>query len=300
MTFEADRAERLDKFLVRMLPDFSRTRLAVVAGSGGVLVDGHRRRASFMLRPGWTVELDLPSSAPPHDLSPAGIPIEVLYEDESLLVVNKPRGLAVHPAATLKEPSLVNALLARSHGLSTTAGDYRPGIVHRLDKDTTGVMVVAKVDAVHVDLARQIEGKSAERRYVAIVAGDLSQGRFTVDAPLGRDPHHRIRMAVTAGGKHAVTHVKKLRRLESGTLIGVRLETGRTHQIRVHLRAVGHPVLGDRLYAPKEFQIGPIQLHAAFLAFDHPTTQERVGFYAAPPADFLGAEFVSREFLDPF
>jgi 23S rRNA pseudouridine1911/1915/1917 synthase len=300
MTYTADRPERLDKFLTRMMPDFSRTKLAALAGTGEVNVDGRPQRSSFMLHPGATVEVaSLPETAV-HDLTPSNIPIDVLYEDDSLLVVNKPRGLAVHPAATLKEPSLVNVLLGRSHELSTAAGDYRPGIVHRLDKDTTGAMVVAKNDASHLHLAKQIEGKSAERRYVAVVAGDLAQERFTVDAPIGRDVHHRVKMAVAPGGKHAVTHIKKLRRMEAGTLIAVRLETGRTHQIRVHMRAVGHPVLGDRLYAPKEWQNGPIQLHAAFLSFEHPTSGDRVQFYAEPPSDFLGATFVERSDLDPF
>jgi 23S rRNA pseudouridine1911/1915/1917 synthase len=300
MTFTADRSERLDKFLTRMMPDFSRTKLAALATAGEVLVDGRAQRSSFMLQAGATVDVAGPPLTEAHDLTPFDMAIDVLFEDDSLLVVNKPRGLAVHPAATLKEPSLVNVLLGRSHSLSTAAGDYRPGIVHRLDKDTTGAMVVAKNDAAHLNLAKQIEGKSAERRYVAVVAGDLAQDRFTVDAPIGRDTHHRVKMAVVSGGKHAVTHVKKLRRLEAGTLLVARLETGRTHQIRVHLHAVGHPVLGDRLYAPKEWQAGPIQLHAAYLAFEHPLSGERVQFYAEPPADFLGGSFVDRSDLDPF
>jgi 23S rRNA pseudouridine1911/1915/1917 synthase len=300
MDLRADREERLDKFLARSLPNFSRTKLAALAASGGVLVEGRPQKASFMLQPGLEVKLEVPADSPAQDLSPADIPIEIVYEDEHFLVVNKPRGLAVHPAATLHEPSLVNALLGRSCTLSTAAGDFRPGIVHRLDKETTGLLIVAKGDLVHAHLARQIEGKSAERRYVAVVAGDLAQQRFTVDAPLGRDPAYRTRMAVVPGGKRAVTHVKVLRRLDAGTLIAVRLETGRTHQIRVHLRAVGHPVLGDTLYAPKEWRDGPIQLHAAFLEIEHPMSGQRMAFYVAPPPDFVGAEFVSQGDLEPF
>ncbi len=300
MQFVADKAERLDKFLVRMMPTFSRTKLAASVTAGGVLVDGRAQRPSFMLSPGSVVDVEAEPETPPHDLTPSDMEIQVLYEDDDLLVVNKPRGLAVHPAETLKEPSLVNVLLGRSHGLSSAAGSFRPGIVHRLDKETTGAIVVAKNDVAHLHLAKQIEGKSAERRYVVVVAGDLMQERFTVDAPIGRDPRHRVKMAVAAGGRRAVTHFRKLRRLDAGTLAAARLETGRTHQIRVHALAVGHPVLGDRLYAPKEWQDGPMQLHAAFMAFEHPISGERIEVFAPPPADFLGAGWVERTDLDPF
>jgi len=300
MHLVADRPDRLDRFLARMLPDHSRTKLAKLIALGEVTVDGEIQKPSFALETGMTVALAEPEDAAAHDLTPADIALEILYEDEDLLVVNKPRGLAAHPAATLKEPSLVNALLGLKTELSTAGGDFRPGIVHRLDKDTTGLMVVAKNDAAHVALAKQMETKTAERRYFAVVAGSVEQAQFTVAAPIARSKQNRLLMAVDVHGKPAVTHVKRLARIENGTVVGCRLETGRTHQIRVHLRAIGNPVLGDTLYAPREVSSGPLQLHAAYLAFDHPTSGERIAVYASPDSDFYGRDMVSRDLLDPF
>jgi len=251
-----------------------------------------------MLEIGSEVTLDEPQEAEAHDLTPAEIPLDVLFEDESFLIVNKPRGLATHPAASLKEPSLVNALLARSHALSTVGGDFRPGIVHRLDKETTGLLIIAKNDAAHVNLAKQIESKSAERRYFANVAGNVERERFVIDAPIGRDKAVRQKMAVDPKGKHALTHVKLITRHSAGTLVALRLETGRTHQIRVHLRAIGNPVLGDSTYSPKEHGQGPLQLHAAYLEVDHPISGERMRFFAAPPEDFAAAELATRSAVE--
>jgi 23S rRNA pseudouridine1911/1915/1917 synthase len=291
----ADSHERLDKFLARTLPQHSRTKLARLVDDGSVLVDGEPQKPSFHLEPGMQVVLDEPSESAPHDLTPADIPIEVVYEDDDLLVINKPRGLASHPATSLKEPSLVNALLSRSHSLSQAGGSFRPGIVHRLDKETTGLMVVAKNDEAHVALAKQIESKAAERRYVAVVAGDVEREQFVVNAPLARDKKDRLKIAIDPLGKEAITHVRKIGRIEAGSVLALRLETGRTHQIRVHLRAIGHPVLGDTLYAPREFASGPLQLHAAYLALTQPRTGERLAVYVDPPEDFIGRALVSRE-----
>jgi 23S rRNA pseudouridine1911/1915/1917 synthase len=293
----ADIPERLDKFLARMLPKHSRSKLVRLIDSGVVLVDGQAERTSFKLSVGTKVTLDEPSETDAHDLTPAEIDIDVVYEDEYLLVVNKPRGLAAHPAASLKEPSLVNALLARSHGLSTAGGDFRPGIVHRLDKETTGLMVVAKVDSAHVHLAKQIEEKAAERRYFAVVAGDVAQERFRIDAPIARDKKNRFKMAVDQHGRRAATQVLRIARLDAGYLLGLKLETGRTHQIRVHLSSLAMPVLGDAIYAPRNYQTGTLQLHAAYLSFDHPETGERIACFAPPPADFLGRELATEDML---
>lgn len=300
MEFVADTEERLDRYLARMLPEHSRTKLARMIEAGEVTVDGASQKPAFKLEPGMRVDLPQPEDSSPHDLTPADIPLDVVYEDDALLVVNKPRGLASHPAASLNEPSLVNALLARGTHLSEVGEAFRPGIVHRLDKETTGLMVVAKTDAAHVNLAKQIEGKSAERRYLAVVAGHVERERFLIDMPIGRDPKNRIRMAVVPDGKPARTHVKRLARLDAGTLLGCRLETGRTHQIRVHLAYHAMPVLGDLLYAPKAFREGPMQLHAAFLAFDHPIDGRRLSFQAPPDEEFLGREDYDPAALDPF
>jgi len=287
VTFTADKQERLDKYLARMLPQHSRTKLAKLVDDKGVLVNGKPPKPSLLLTPGDTVDVTAePEEASAHDLTPVQMDLDVLYEDDALLVVNKPRGLATHPAVTLKEPSLVNVLLARG-GLSSGSESFRPGIVHRLDKETTGLLVVAKTDAAHVRLARQIAEKSADRRYVAVVQGELDQDLFKVDAPIARDRSNRLRMAVDAKGKSAITHVKKIGRADAGDVVVARLETGRTHQIRVHLRAIGHPVIGDSLYNPQKSSL-PLQLHAAYLSFDHPVTGERISVYVDPPTDFSG------------
>lgn len=270
-----------------MLPEWSRTKLARMVDAGEVLVRGRLEKPGFRLSPGMLVELDEPESAVAHDLTPADIPLDVVYQDDRLLVINKPRGLASHPAPTLREPSLVNALLHLAIPLSEAAGTWRPGIVHRLDKDTTGLMVVAKDDAAHIALARQLESKTAERRYVAAIVGEFEHERLKVDAPIGRHAVNRQLMTVDPYGRSAVTHLKRLRRGDFGWILGCRLETGRTHQIRVHLRAIGHPVLGDRLYGVSPTE-SPLQLHAAFLGFDHPEDGRRVSFFAEPPSDFTG------------
>lgn len=300
LTLFTDRAERLDLFLARALPDHSRSRLAKLASGGGVMVENMPQKPSFMLRPGMKVTLGRPEETAAHDLTPFEFQLDVRYEDEHLLVVNKPRGMAVHPAASLKEPSLVNALLARSHELSQIGGEFRPGIVHRLDKDTTGLILIAKTDSVHAKLARQIETKAAKRRYVAAVAGEVELDRFDVSAPIGRSKRNRLLMTVEPSGKSALTHFKTLGRYPFGTVLAAALETGRTHQIRVHLQSIGHPVLGDRLYAPKEYRDHELQLHAAFLAFAHPVTGEPIEVFAEPPGGFLGVEAIRLDQLEPF
>lgn len=300
MEFVVDSKDRLDRFLAQKLPEHSRSKLAKMITAGEVLVDGELRKASFALEPGQIVSLPEPEETEVHDLSPADIPLDVIYEDDDLLVVNKPRGLAAHPAASLKEPSLVNALIGRQTQLSQTGGAFRPGIVHRLDKETTGLMVVAKNDQAHVSLAKQMEEKSAERRYAAVVAREVEKERFVINAPMARHKHNRLLMTVDPNGKHAVTHIKRVARLDQGTLVACRLETGRTHQIRVHLSAIGIPVLGDTLYAPKPYSEGDLQLHAAYLAITHPTDGKRMEFYAPADESFFGHEYLMPELFEPF
>lgn len=294
MEFIADESERLDRFLARQLPEHSRSKLAALVVRGQVFVDGEPQRPSFRLGPGMVVSLEEPSEKEAHDLTPADIALDVRYEDDVLLVVNKPRGLATHPAASLLEPSLVNALLARNHSLSEVAGSFRPGIVHRLDKETTGLLVVAKTDAAHVALAKQIESKEAQRRYFALVRGRPENTVFKIDAPIGRDVKNRQLMSVHPKGKTAVTHVKVIRAMEMGTLVALRLETGRTHQIRVHMRSIGFPVIGDSSYGVGTTSLR-LQLHAGYLGLRHPVTHEFISVFAEPPDDFVAREFATQE-----
>lgn len=287
MEWTVEQRTRLDRFLAERAPEHSRTAWSRAIADGKVTVEGEpATKAGLFLDPGDVVEAEPPDPRPPQSLEPVSIPLVVPYEDEHLLVVDKPRGLAVHPSPTSSEPTLVHALLARSHGLSSGSAAYRPGIVHRLDKETTGLLVVAKTDRAHADLARQIQERTVSRVYVAVVAGRPDRDEFTVDAPLGRDPRHALRRAVVAGGKSAVTHVRFVREASGGSLLAVRLETGRTHQIRVHLAACGLPVLGDSLYATGEHAQGPMQLHAARLTFAHPVDGRPVNVYAGPPDGF--------------
>lgn len=292
MILLAAEVERLDRFLARALPQYSRTRLVRLIGEGGVRVDGVPRKPGFRVEPGMRVEIDEILPSPAHDLKPVQIELDVRWEDEHLLVINKARGMTVHPAPGQRAATLVNALLARDHGLSAGAASYRPGIVHRLDRDTTGLLVVAKTDHSHRVLADQFAAKRAERRYLAVVRGIPSARLFAIEAPIGRDPGDRLRMATVAGGKPARTVVRVISDLGDSALLALRLETGRTHQIRVHLRAIGHPVRGDSLYAPRGWSEGALQLHAGYLAFDHPVRSVRVAVEAEPPADFVARDRV--------
>ncbi len=296
MEFVSETTERLDHFLVRMLPGHSRSKLAKIISAGEVTVNDVVRKPSFELREGMVVALEEVRESEAHDLTPIPYDLDILYEDDDMLIVNKPRGMASHPAHGAGSPTLVHALLARAHGLSGTAGAFRPGIVHRLDKETTGLMVVAKNDAAHVKLSDEIAEKRAERRYVALVRGTPTNDRFTVDAPIGRDPNKRIAMKVVPLGKHALTHCKVLCRGVHGnqTVIACRLETGRTHQIRVHLTAIGHPVIGDPVYSPVEPSGIPMQLHAALIRIHHPVRDEVIEIYGPPPEDFI-----ARDLIDP-
>lgn len=297
MQWTVDRSERFDVFLARMVPEQSRTRLARAIEEGRATVDGRVRKPSFRLEPGMTVEYLGPVADPPLSLEPVAVPLRVLWEDEHLLVVDKPRGLATHPAPSLREPTLVHALLARGQTLSEAAGAFRPGIVHRLDKPTTGCLLVAKNDFVHRRLQDQIQRRDAVRLYLAVVGKPPPREGLRIDAPIGRDRHHRVRMAINPAGRPATTLVRMLGRLDRGWLVLCRLLTGRTHQIRVHLAGVGLPVLGDELYAPRDWRDVPLQLHAWRLEFSHPVSGERIAVEAPLPDDFLAREESLATFL---
>jgi len=284
--------ERIDRVLASLLPELSRERIKrlIAEGrvhAGGVPVDAPKRPA----RVGERVEILVPRDPPPA-LVPEDRPLSVLYEDAYLAVVEKPRGVPVHPSPGHETGTLVHTLLARFPELSRVGGELRPGIVHRLDKDTTGLLVVAKSDAVHHRLARLFAAHSVFRGYVAVVHGRPDPPRGTIVAPIGRDLRDRKRMAVVAGGREAITHYRTLLACPSVSLVVLRLETGRTHQIRVHMRHIGHPVVGDFVYGyRRERSSTPLLLHAFGLRFAHPVTKEPVRAYAPPPEDFRAAFF---------
>lgn len=278
------RPERLDRWLAHNGVGRSRSYVRRLIDSGLVRVDGRLAPASLQVRPGQRIEVELP---PPEEdeTRPEPIPLDVVYEDDDVLVINKPQGMVVHPAAGHKGGTLVNALLARGSTLSFVAGEDRPGIVHRLDKDTSGLMVVAKNDRAHLSLAAQIRMREAHREYVLIVHGRVRADRARIKAPIGRHPIHRKRMAVVPDGRPAETEFEVLERFQDYTYMRAVLRTGRTHQIRVHTAHLGHPVVGDKVYGPRRYRwdLQGQCLHAVKLAFEHPTTGQWVSFEAPLP-----------------
>jgi 23S rRNA pseudouridine1911/1915/1917 synthase len=292
-------AERLDAFVARNVADLTRAAVQRLLESGLVTVDGRTEKASYRLRPGERVQVLIP---PPTEAAPQAetIPLTVLYEDPDLIVINKPAGMSVHPGAGVSSGTLVNALLAHCRDLSGIGGELRPGIVHRIDKDTTGVLVVAKNDRAHDHLSRQFQAHSIKRIYQALVFGPLRTDKGRIEGVIGRHPTERTKMSGKARhGKHAVTHWKVLERFDGVTLLQLRLETGRTHQIRVHLSESGHPLLGDRVYGGGSREaglkdprlrklvreLGRQALHAMVLGFIHPSTGEYLEFSAPLPPD---------------
>lgn len=279
--------ERLDVFIARLVPELTRSRVRKLIDAGCVAVDGRRAtKAGLALEPGARVRV----SIPPNEASipeAESIPLRIVYEDGDLLVVDKPAGLAVHPSPGHERHTLVNAVLAHCPEVSGAGGEGRPGIVHRLDKDTSGLIIVAKNDETHLALAKQLKDREVEKTYVALVEGVPAQAEGVIDAPVGRHPVHRRKQAVVTGGREARTHYRVVREIDGYALLEVRPETGRTHQIRVHLTAIGHPVVGDVLYGRRGATPVPRQfLHAAKLSFRHPRTGERLDL-EAPLADDL-------------
>lgn len=278
---------RLDRWLTAHGLGPSRAHVRRLIDGGMVRVDGRLAPASHKVRPGQRVDVELP---PPEegDVLPEAIPLDVIYEDDDVLVINKEQGMVVHPATGHKAGTLVNALLARAGTLSTISGEDRPGIVHRLDKDTSGVMVVAKNDRAHLSLAEQIRAREAHREYRLIVYGRVRADKARINAPMGRHPVHRLRMAVVPDGRPAETEFEVLERFDEYTFMKAVLRTGRTHQIRVHTAHLGHPVVGDKVYGPKRYRwnLNGQCLHARRLAFEHPTTGEWMTFEAPLPEHF--------------
>lgn len=282
--------QRVDTYLAGELQTLSRSYLQKILKNGGVLVNGKAIKANYRIREEDEIQLTIPPEQEP-DILPENIPLDILYEDQQLLVVNKPKDMVVHPAAGHYQHTLVNALMYHCQGhLSGINGVLRPGIVHRIDKDTTGALVVCKTDLAHQSLAAQLAVHSITRRYRAIVHGVLEEDSYTFVSTIGRHPTERKKMAANVkNGKPAVTHVRVLERLKGFTYIECRLETGRTHQIRVHLAQAGHPLLGDKLYGPRKCPFSNLEgqtLHAMVLGFDHPTEKKYMEFTAPLPDYF--------------
>ena len=288
---------RLDRALADAVPTLSRERLKALIRSGAVEAKGAAvRDPALKVKGGEALRVAVPEPAPAHN-EPQDIPLAIVFEDEHLLVVDKPAGLVVHPAAGNFDGTLVNALLHHCAGrLSGIGGVARPGIVHRIDKDTSGLLVVAKTDVAHEGLAKQFAAHSIDRRYLAIVDGVPKTGGGIVDAPLARSATNRKKIAIVGGsrGKRAVTHWRRLEVLKDAALVECRLETGRTHQVRVHMASIGHPLLGDPVYGRAEKTHGKTlkklgfhrqALHAAELGFTHPVTKSRLSFSSPMPAD---------------
>lgn len=278
--------ERLDRWLALQVTDLSRGRIQDLIDRGLVLRNGLPCRPRDPVRAGDALELTIPVPEP-SGIDARAMALDVIYEDAELLVIDKPKGLVVHPAPGHSDDTLVNALLAHCENLSGINGTQRPGIVHRLDKDTTGLLVVAKTDRAHQSLQAQIQAKTARRDYLAIVAGAPAQIEGTIDAPIGRHPVHRQKMAVQPKGRVAITRWRVVERLGNFSLVEFGLETGRTHQIRVHCLHKGWPILGDPLYgsAKSPVNLEGQALHAYRLAFDHPLSGERLCFEAPLPAE---------------
>jgi len=286
--------QRLDAALAKLEPELSRAQLRRLVERGLVTVGGAVVKPAHKLRAGDEIAGELPE-APARELAPEARPLAVLYEDDDVLVIDKPAGLVVHPAPGHAAGTLVNALLYHADRLSAAGGAERPGIVHRLDKDTSGVLVVAKSDAAHAALAAQFKAHSVLREYLALVRGSPRTASGTIEAAIGRHPTDRKRMSTRArAGRAAVTHWRVERRLRGAALLRVRLETGRTHQVRVHLASIGLPVLGDRVYGGRRAAgdaPGPAgqALHAAVLGFRHPRSGAELRFESPLPADLAAA-----------
>ena len=290
MTLSADiPGERLDAFLARSVPDLSRSAAVRLTETGNVLLNGRPGKKNDRLNPGDRVEVTVPEPKPV-EIPATPMDLEIVYEDEDVTVINKPKGLVVHPAPGHTDDTLVNGLLYAMEGeLSGINGEIRPGIVHRIDKDTSGLLAIAKNDLAHAVLASQLKDHTMARTYEAVVCGVMKEDRGTVDAPIGRHPTDRKKMCVTQrASREAVTHWEVVARYRGYTHIRCRLETGRTHQIRVHMAYIGHPILGDTVYGHKKPELGQSSqcLHAGALAFRHPRDGRPVLVFAPLPDYF--------------
>lgn len=285
---EQDQGVRLDKYLSTAMDDCSRSRAQQLIDQEAVRIDDLPVKNSYKVKAGDEIEVTLPDEEA-LEAQPQEMALDVVYEDHDVIVINKPKGLVVHPGPGNPDHTLVNGLLWHCHDLSGINGVLRPGIVHRIDKDTSGLLMVAKNDQAHNSLSQQLQEHSITRRYQAIVYHNIKEDEGTIDAPIGRDPKNRLRNAINyEHGKPAVTHYKVMERFGKFTWIEAQLETGRTHQIRVHMASIKHPLLGDSLYGPASNREGAARqmLHAGILGFEHPATGEYMEFQSPLPEDF--------------
>ncbi len=278
--------QRIDRYLTEMLPEQSRSFFQKLIRDGFVIVNRIIVKVNYRLKTGDVIEIDIPDAIPT-EIVPENIPLDILYEDDDLLIVNKPKGMVVHPAVGHSTGTLVNAIMYHCQGnLSGINGEIRPGIVHRIDKDTTGSLIICKNDEAHRNIAEQIKEHSVTRRYVGVVAGTFSEESGTVEGAIGRHPNDRKRMTINEkNGKPAVTHYRVLQTLKGASFMEFELETGRTHQIRVHMASISHPLLGDTVYGNSKnpYKLQGQALHARTIGFIHPTTGEYIEVSAPIP-----------------
>ena len=279
---------RLDSYIAKKRKDLSRTMIQKLIEDGDVLVNGLTKKISYKVNFNDEISLNVPEPEKT-DLKAQNIPIDIIYEDDDIIVVNKPKGLVVHPANGNPDGTLVNAIMAIcKDSLSGIGGKIRPGIVHRLDKDTSGILIVAKNDKAHINLSKQIKDRKMKKIYIALVKGVVNENEATIDMPIGRSTKDRKKMAVRKDGKQAITHFKVLKRYQNYTLLEVKIDTGRTHQIRVHMAEIGHPVVGDIVYSKGKNEFGVVgqMLHAKSLEFTHPSTGKKMHLEAELPQYF--------------
>lgn len=281
-------AKRLDQYIAQNEDDLSRTMIKKLIEEGQVTVNGKNVKTSYTVQAGDTIKIIVPE-AKETKLEAQEIPLDIVYEDSDIIVVNKQKGMVVHPAVGNPDGTLVNAIMAHcKENLSGIGGELRPGIVHRLDKDTSGLLIVAKNDKAHIAISNQIQNREVKKVYLALVRGNVPEEEATIDMPIGRSAKDRKKMAVTKNGKNAITHFRVLERFGNYTFLEIRIETGRTHQIRVHMSEIGHPVVGDMVYSngKNEFDVEGQMLHAKSLTFKHPVTAETLNLEAPLPKYF--------------
>ncbi len=285
---ENDKGKRLDIYIAENFNELSRTMIKKLIESNNILVNGKSEKVSYKVQANDNISIDVPE-AKETKLKAQEIPLDIIYEDSDIIVVNKPKGMVVHPANGNPDGTLVNAILSIcKNSLSGIGGELRPGIVHRLDKDTSGLIIVAKNDKAHINMSEQIKERNVKKTYIALVRGNVPEEEATINMPIGRSTKDRKKMAVTKNGKQAITHFKVLKRYSKYTLLEIKIETGRTHQIRVHMAEIGYPVVGDAVYSngKNEFGIEGQMLHAYKLEFMHPITNKHMELTAPLPQYF--------------